>query len=122
MQGGAVNFGGCDHAGEKGSVVVAKVMEMTGNKGFNALTLKYTDLIADGVITPAKVDRTALQNAASVARLLLTTDCIVTEAPTDDSAAGPGGAPGMDEMGGMGGMGGGMGGMGGMPGMGGMGF
>ncbi len=107
-----------DNAGEKGSVVVAKVSEMTGNKGFNALTLKYTDLIADGVITPAKVDRTALQNAASVARLLLTTDCIVTEAPTDDSN-GPGGAPGMDEMGGMGG---GMGGMGGMPGMGGMGF
>ncbi len=107
-----------DNAGEKGSVVVAKVMEMTGNMGFNALTLKYTDLIADGVITPAKVDRTALQNAASVARLLLTTDCIVTEAPTDDSN-GHGGPPpgmGMDDMGGMGGMGG------GMPGMGGMGF
>jgi chaperonin GroEL len=104
-----------DNAGEKGSVVVAKVSEMTGNKGFNALTLKYADLIADGVITPAKVDRTALQNAASVARLLLTTDCIVTEAPTDDDSA-PGGPPGMDEMGGMGG------GMGGMPGMGGMGF
>ena len=51
-------------------------------------------LDSDGVITPAKVDRTALQNAASVARLLLTTDCIVTEAPTDDSD-GPGGPPGM---------------------------
>ena len=106
-----------DNAGEKGSVVVAKVSEMTGNKGFNALTLKYGDLIADGVITPAKVDRTALQNAASVARLLLTTDCIVTEAPTDDDSAPGGPPPGMDEMGGMGG---GMG--GGMPGMGGMGF
>ncbi len=103
-----------DNAGEKGSVVVAKVSEMAGNNGFNALTLKYGDLIADGVITPAKVDRTALQNAASVARLLLTTACIVTEAPTDDSN-GPGGPPGMgmDDMGGMGG---------GMPGMGGMGF
>ena len=102
-----------DNAGEKGSVVVAKVSEMTGNMGFNALTLKYGDLIADGVITPAKVDRTALQNAASVARLLLTTDCIITEAPTDDSN-GHGGPPpgmGMDDMGGMGG---GMGGMGGM--------
>ena len=112
-----------DNAGEKGSVVVAKVTEMTGNKGFNALTLEYTDLIADGVITPAKVDRTALQNAASVARLLLTTDCIITDMPGDDAGTGP--VPGMDDMGmdGMGGMGGGMGGMGGgMGGMGGMGF
>ena len=109
-----------DNAGEKGSVVVAKVREMTGNKGFNALTLEYGDLIADGVITPAKVDRTALQNAASVAKLLLTTDCIVTEAPSDEPEA-PGGHD--HGMGGMGGMGGGMPGMGGgMPGMGGMGF
>ena len=115
-----------DNAGEKGSVVVAKVIESDGNQGFNALTLQYADMIADGVITPAKVDRTALQNAASVARLLLTADCIVTEAPRDEAEGpgGPGGAPGMDEMGGMGGgmgmggMGGGMGGMG----MGGMGF
>ncbi len=113
-----------DNAGEKGSVVVAKVSEMTGNKGFNALTLEYGDLIADGVITPAKVDRTALQNAASVAKLLLTTDCIVTEAPSAEAEA-PGGhdhgmgggmGGGMPGMGGMGGMGG------GMPGMGGMGF
>ncbi len=93
-----------DNAGAKGSVVVAKVAEATGNTGFNALTLEYGDMIAEGVITPAKVDRTALQNAASVARLLLTTDCIVTESPHDDDArgAGPRGAPpGMDEMGGM---------------------
>jgi chaperonin GroEL len=112
-----------DNAGEKGSVVVAKVAEMSGNQGFNALTLQFTDLVADGVITPAKVDRTALQNAASVARLLLTTDCIVTETPQDEDAGpgGPGGGPGMDDMGmgGMGGMGGGMPGMGGMGGMGG---
>ncbi len=94
-----------DNAGEKGSVVVAKVSETNGNHGFNALTLTYGDLIADGVITPAKVDRTALQNAASVARLLLTTDCIVTEAP-GDAEEGPAGGPppGMDGMGGMGGM------------------
>ncbi|HWB20229.1 MAG TPA: chaperonin GroEL [Phycisphaerales bacterium] len=106
-----------DNAGEKGTVVVSKVLEMDGNKGFNALTLEYGDLIKDGVITPAKVDRTALQNAASVAGLLLTTDCIVTDAPKDkDDEAGHGhGAPGM---GGMGGMGGGMPGMGGMGGMG----
>ncbi len=91
-----------DNAGEKGSVVVAKVMEMSGPNGFNALTLSYGDLIKDGVITPAKVDRTALQNAASVAGLLLTTDCIVTEAPKDkddhaghDHAGMGGGMPGM---------------------------
>ena len=114
-----------DNAGEKGSVVVAKVREMKGSKGFNALTLQYGDLLADGVITPVKVDRIALQNAASVAGLLLTTDCIITEAPSDDAGGdhdhgGGGGMPGMG--GGMPGMGG-MGGMGGgMPGMGGMGF
>ncbi|MHC4415625.1 MAG: chaperonin GroEL [Planctomycetota bacterium] len=97
-----------ENAGEKGSVVVAKVSEMTGNRGFNALSLQYSDMIEDGVITPAKVDRTALQNAASVAGLLLTTDCIVTEAPKDEDETprGPGGGPGMDDMGGMGGMGG----------------
>ena len=104
-----------DNAGEKGTVVVAKVSEMTGANGFNALTLEYGDLIKAGVITPAKVDRTALQNAASVAGLLLTTDCIVTEAPKDkDDHAGHGHGPGPGMGGGMGGMGGGMGGMGGM--------
>ncbi len=115
-----------DNAGEKGTVVVSKVREnKSASYGFNALTLTYGDLIKDGVITPAKVDRTALQNASSVAAMLLTADCIVTEADSDDDDA-AGGAPGMDGMGGMGGMGGGMPGMGGMgggmPGMGGMGF
>jgi chaperonin GroEL len=94
-----------DNAGEKGSVVVAKVSKMKGSHGFNALTLQYTDLIEDGVITPAKVDRVALQNAASVAGLLLTTDCIVTEAPKDkDAAPGGGHGHGPHGMGGMGGM------------------
>jgi len=106
------------NAGEKGSVVVAKIIEMEGAHGFNALTRKYGDLIEDGVITPAKVDRTALQNAGSVARLLLTADCVVTEAPSDDGPGAGGPPPDMDGMGGMGGMGGGMG-MGGMGGMGG---
>ncbi len=91
---------------------MAKVSEMDGAMGFNALTREYADMIKDGVITPAKVDRTALQNAASVAGLLLTADCIVTEAPQGEGDGPPGpGGPGMDEMGGMGGMGG-------MPGMG----
>jgi chaperonin GroEL len=58
-----------ENAGEKGTVVVAKVKEMKGDEGFNALTRKYGDLVKQGVITPAKVDRTALQNAASVAGL-----------------------------------------------------
>ena len=105
-----------DNAGEKGAVVVAKVTEMEGSHGFNALTLKYGDLYEDGVLTPAKVDRCALQNAASVACMLLSTDCIITSVPSDDDAA-PG-AGGMDPMGGMGGMGG----MDPMGGMGGMGF
>ncbi len=105
-----------DNAGEKGTVVVAKVSENTAtNFGFNALTLKYGDLLKDGVITPAKVDRSALQNAASVATLLLTADCVITDKPQDKDS---GGHAGHDH----GGMGGGMGGMGGMPGMGGMGF
>ena len=104
-----------DNAGEKGTVIVAKVSEMNGSNGFNALTLEYGDLLKDGVITPTKVDRTALQNAASVAGLLLTCDCIITEAPKDnDDHAGHDHSHGG---GGMGGMGGGMPGMGGMGGM-----
>jgi chaperonin GroEL len=79
-----------DNAGEKGTVVVAKVREMKDNEGFNALTLEYGDLMKQGVITPAKVDRTALQNAASVASLLLTTDCAVTESPKKDDDKGRG--------------------------------
>jgi len=76
-----------ENAGEKGSVVVSKVLEMKGNDGFNALTRTYGDMIKDGVITPAKVDRCALQNAASVAGLLLAVDCIVTDAPKQASEA-----------------------------------
>ena len=110
------------NAGAKGAVVVETVAENAkATFGFNALTLDYTDLVKDGVITPAKVDISALVNAASVATVLLTADVLITETPDEDDA--PAGAPGMDGMGGMGGMGGGMGGMGGgMPGMGGMGF
>jgi len=109
-----------ENAGEHGTVIAAKVAQGKGPFGFDALKLEFGDMIEKGIITPAKVDRTALQNAASVASLLLTTDCIIAEAPTDEGD-GPGGMPGGG--GGMGGMGGmpGMGGMGGMPGMGGMG-
>jgi chaperonin GroEL len=116
-----------DNAGEKGTVVVSKVAEMKREEGFNALTLEYGNLIDQGVITPAKVDRTALQNAASVAALLLTTDCTIVDVPVEDEGGHDHDHDHGDPMGGMGGLGGmggmpGMGGMGGMPGMGGMGF
>src|SRR5690606_9303566 len=75
-----------ENAGEKGSVVVAKVAEGTGTFGFNALTLEYGDMIEAGVLTPAKVDRSALQNASSVATLLLTADCLITEKPKEETA------------------------------------
>jgi chaperonin GroEL len=109
-----------ENAGVDGDVVVNTVRKMKGKyDGYNADTGKYEDLMAAGVIDPVKVVRTALQNAASVAALLLTTDSLVTEIPKEeDEAAGPGGHD--HGMGGMGGMPG-MGGMGGMPGMGGMG-
>ncbi|CAK8719180.1 MAG: chaperonin GroEL [Candidatus Electronema aureum] len=96
------------NAGMEGSVVVEKVKAMAGSNGFNAATEQYGDLVADGVIDPTKVSRTALQNAASVSGMLLTTECMIADEPDKEGAAG----------GGMGGMGGGMGGMGG--GMGGM--
>ncbi len=92
------------NAGFEGSVVVNKVKNSQGNIGFNAATGKYEDLSEAGIIDPAKVERTALQNAASVASLLLTTEVMVTDLPEKESASGmpPQG------MGGMGGMGGGM--------------
>jgi len=112
-----------ENAGAKGSVVVAKVAEAEGSMGYNALTDTYEDLLKAGVMTPAKVDRSALVNAGSVATVLLAADCIVTDKPEKGVSADHG--AGGDPMAGMGGMGGGMpgmGGMGGMPGMGGMGF
>ena len=110
-----------ENAGERGGVVVSKVLAESGSNGFDALKLEYADLLSRGILTPAKVDRTALQNAVSVATLLLTCDCTITDAPADDEPEGHGGGGGMGGMGGgMGGMGGGMPGMGGMGGMGGM--
>jgi chaperonin GroEL len=88
------------NGGLEGSVVVNKVKEGQGAFGFNAATGIYEDLIAAGVIDPAKVARTALQNASSVASLMLTTEALVAERPKDDEPKGAGGG-----MGGMGGMG-----------------
>jgi chaperonin GroEL len=75
------------NAGEEGSIVVQKVREGSGNFGFNAATGQYGDLVAQGVIDPVKVVRSALQNAASVAGLMLTTECLVAEKPKEEKAA-----------------------------------
>jgi len=90
------------NGGVEGSVVVNKVKEGTGAFGYNAQTGEYEDLMAAGVIDPAKVARTALQNAASVASLMLTTEALVAERPKEEE---PKGLPGGGGMGGMGGMG-----------------
>ncbi|NPT33188.1 chaperonin GroEL [Paraburkholderia xenovorans] len=82
------------NAGEEASVVVAKVAQGTGNFGYNAQTGEYGDLVQSGVLDPTKVTRTALQNASSVAGLLLTTDATVHEAPKDTPTAGQPGGPG----------------------------
>ena len=91
------------NAGDEPSVVVNKVLEGKGSFGYNAATGEYGDLLAMGVVDPTKVTRCALQNAASVAGLILTTDAMVAEAPKDESGGGHGGH-GHGGMGGMGGM------------------
>ncbi|WP_425410306.1 chaperonin GroEL [Hyphococcus sp.] len=92
------------NAGGEGSIVVGKLLEQDNFKfGFNAQTDEYVDLISNGIVDPAKVVRTALQDAASVAGLLITTEAMVAEAPKKEGAAG-GGMPDMGGMGGMGGM------------------
>ena len=93
------------NAGSEPSVVVNNVANGKGNYGFNAATGEYGDLVEQGVLDPTKVTRTALQNAASVASLLLTTEVAVCELVEDKPSAGGGGMPGGD-MGGRGGMGG----------------
>ncbi|MGH9253525.1 MAG: chaperonin GroEL [Vicinamibacterales bacterium] len=87
------------NAGEEGSIVVAKVKDMKQDEGFNAATEVYEDLVKAGVIDPAKVVRSALQNASSIASLLLTTEALVSEIPEDKKDA-----PAMPHGGGMGGM------------------
>ncbi|MDG2070188.1 MAG: chaperonin GroEL [Pseudomonadales bacterium] len=89
------------NAGEEASVVVDKVKQSKGNEGYNAATGEYGDMFKYGLPDPAKVTRTALQAAASVAGLMITTECMVTEIEDDSPAA-----PAMPDMGGMGGMGG----------------
>ena len=93
----------CANAGVEGSVVIKEVLASDGTMGYNVATDVYEDLLKAGVVDPTKVTRTALQNAASVSGLLLTTECMITDLPDEKGDAGmPGGMPG---------------GMGGMPGM-----
>ncbi len=91
-----------ENAGDESSVVVNKVMEGKGSFGYNAATGEYGDMIAMGILDPTKVTRTALQNAASVAGLMITTEAMVADMPADDKAhahgAGGGGMGGMDGM------------------------
>jgi len=93
-----------NNAGYEGSVVIDKVKNSEGAVGYNADTNTYEDLIAAGVIDPTKVVRFALQNAGSVASLMLTTEAMIAEKPEEKEPMPAGGAPGMGGMGGMGGM------------------
>jgi chaperonin GroEL len=90
----------CTNAGVDAGVVVKTVLESKGNQGYNVATDKYEDLVKAGVVDPTKVTRTALQNAASIAGLLLTTECMITDLPEKKEAPAAGGHGG----GGMGGM------------------
>ena len=89
------------NAGLESSVVLDNVKKGDGNYGFNAAAEAYGDMIEMGILDPTKVVRTALQNAASVSGLLITTECMVAESPKEEKAM-----PDMGDMGGMGGMGG----------------
>ncbi len=88
------------NAGLEGGVIAEKVAGLDAGHGLNAATGEYVDMVASGIIDPAKVTRSALQNAASIAGLFLTTEAVIADKPEKA----PAGAPGMDEMGGMGGM------------------
>jgi chaperonin GroEL len=87
-----------ENAGSEGSVVVQRVRDLKAGEGFNAETGEYHDLIADGIIDPTMVTRSALQNAASIAKNILTTECVVAEAPEKEPAGMPGGGMPPDMM------------------------
>jgi chaperonin GroEL len=90
------------NAGEEGGVIVDKVKKSKGNEGYNVATGVYEDLVKAGIVDPKKVTRSALQNAASIAGLLLTTEAVITDLPEKEKPA-PGGGHGGGDMGGMGG-------------------
>ena len=88
-----------NNGGMDGSVVVQEVKKLKGNTGFDVATSEYTDMVKAGIIDPTKVTRIALQNAASIASLLLTTECMVTEIPEKEKKPPmPGGGGGMEDM------------------------
>jgi chaperonin GroEL len=91
----------CANAGVDGGVVVKEVLSSKGNMGYNVATDQYEDLVKAGVVDPTKVTRTALQNAASIAGLLLTTECMITDLPEKKEASAGGGGHGGGGMGGM---------------------
>jgi len=84
-----------ENAGREGAVIVGEVEQLKGTRGFNAVTGEFEDLAAAGIMDPTKVVRTALQNAASIAGLLLTTDAAITDMPESKKAAPP--MPGGDD-------------------------
>jgi chaperonin GroEL len=90
------------NSGDEPSVVLNAVIQSSGNQGYNAATGEYIDMVEAGILDPTKVTRSALQNAASIATLMITTECMVADEPQDDAPAMPAGG----DMGGMGGMGG----------------
>ncbi|MDP8276793.1 MAG: TCP-1/cpn60 chaperonin family protein, partial [Candidatus Euphemobacter frigidus] len=89
-----------DNAGQEGAIIVQEILKGKGDYGYNVETGKYGSMYADGVLDPTKVTRTALQNASSIASLMITTECIITEVPEEEKM------PPMPAGGGMGGMGG----------------
>lgn len=92
------------NAGEESSVIANKVKAGRGNNGYNAATEEYGDMISMGILDPTKVTRSALQYAASIAGLMITTECMITDLPKEDKSEIGGGAGNMSGMGGMGGM------------------
>ena len=86
------------NAGVEGSLIVQEVRKRKGSEGYNVATGEYVDLVKAGVVDPKKVTRSALQNAASIAGLLLTTECLITDLPERDKPAAGGGGHGMDHM------------------------
>jgi chaperonin GroEL len=91
-----------ENAGVEGSIVVSKVLEKSGSFGFDAQKEEYVDMVASGIIDPTKVVRVALQDAASIAALLITTEAMVAEKPKKESGMPPMPGGGMGGMGGMG--------------------
>ena len=89
-----------ENAGVEGALVVERVKGLKANEGYNVANGEYTDLMKAGIVDPTKVTRTAMQNAASIAGLLLTTECLVTEIKEKkpENAGGQGHSHGMDDM------------------------